>query len=150
VDEAQFLHDEQLLLAFEELEEAFKLVEKAATEQDIDISPYLPEPKGFREIQRLPQNIQKDWFKSIKKEIKFLIENLIFDKDETPKLGDEIIPAIIVFKAKVTSRGYLDKVKARCVARGDLQQKSDDLDSLWSSCVFARTFKLFVTRANRL
>ena len=54
---------------------------------------------------------------------------------------------MLIFKAKVTSRGFLDKLKARLVARGDLQHKSTDADYLWSPCVFARTFKMFVTRA---
>ena len=76
-----------------------------------------------------------------------MVENQTFDKDDKPNPGDEIIPAIFVFKAKVTSRGFLDKLKARCVARGDSQQKSSDPDSVWSPCVFARTFKLFVAQA---
>ena len=54
---------------------------------------------------------------------------------------------MIIFKAKITSRGFLDKLKARCVARGDLQVKLGDPDHLWSPCVFARTFKLFVAQA---
>ena len=54
---------------------------------------------------------------------------------------------MLIFKAKVTSRGFLDKLKARLVACGDLQHKSTDADYLWSPCVFARTFKMFVTRA---
>jgi hypothetical protein len=53
---------------------------------------------------------------------------------------------MIIFKAKVTSRGYLDKLKARCVAGGDLQQKSAEED-VWSPCVFGRTFKMFVADA---
>ena len=69
------------------------------------------------------------------------------DKQGSPVLGDEIIPAMLIFKAKVTSRGYLDKLKTRYVARGDLQQKSGDPETLWSPCVFARTFKMFVGQA---
>ena len=56
---------------------------------------------------------------------------------------------MINFKAKVTSRGFLDKLKAHCVARGDLQVKSNDPEHLWSPCVFARTFKVFVAEAVR-
>ena len=61
--------------------------------------------------------------------------------------GDEVIPCMLFFKAKVTSRGYLDKLKSRCVARGDLQVKSNDPEHLWSPCVFARTFKMFIAEA---
>ena len=54
---------------------------------------------------------------------------------------------MIIFKAKVTSRGFLDKLKACCVEQGDLQVKSNDPEHLWSPCVFARTFKVFVDEA---
>ena len=91
--------------------------------------------------------IQRDWLKAVRKEIKFLIDNGTFDTSEKVQPGDETIPAILVYKAKITSRGYLDKLKARCVARGDLQQKTTDPDDLWSPCVFARTFKAFVYQA---
>ena len=95
----------------------------------------------------LPEEIKKAWIIAIRKELRFIIENGTFRRGEKPLSGDEIIPAMLIFKAKVTSRGYLDKLKARCVARGDLQQKSDDPDNLWSPCVFARTFKMFVAEA---
>ena len=32
--------------------------------------------------------------------------------------GDEVVPSIIIFKAKVTSLQFLDKLKVRCVVRG--------------------------------
>ena len=52
----------------------------------------------------------------------------------------------MVYKAKITSKGYLDKLKARCVARGDLQQKSTP-EETWAPCVFSRTFKMFTCMA---
>jgi hypothetical protein len=87
-----------------------------------------------------------DWVKAVQKEVKFLVENETFQRGEKPNAGDEVIPAIFVYKAKITSKGYLDKLKARCVARGDLQEKSDPND-LWAPCVFAWTFKVFVSQA---
>ena len=56
---------------------------------------------------------------------------------------DEVIPAMFIFKAKITNKGYLDKLKARLVARGDLQTKHID-DDVWALCIFARTFKTFL------
>jgi hypothetical protein len=94
----------------------------------------------------LGKEIQEDWIKTIRKEITFLVENGTFRRGEKPKDGDEIIPAMVIFKAKLTSRGYLDKLKARCIARGDLQQKSAEED-VWSPCMFGRTFKMFVADA---
>ena len=58
-----------------------------------------------------------------------------------------MVPSIVIFKAKITSCGFLDKLNAICVARGDLQHTSIDPDVLWSPCVFERTFKMFVAQA---
>jgi hypothetical protein len=140
------LQQEQMIKSFDEIESAFSAVTEAAELQDIPISPYLPEPKSLRDIKNLGKEIQADWVKAIRKEIKFLVENGTFRRGEKPMDGDEVIPAMVIFKAKVTSRGYLDKLKARCVARGDLQQKSAEED-VWSPCVFGRTFKMFVADA---
>ena len=141
------MKEEFIGMAMADIAVAFEQINIASDLHDVPITPYLPEPKNFRDISRLPDKIQQDWVKAIKKEIKFLIENETFNHEETPKDGDEIIPAMFIYKAKVTSRGYLDKLKARCVARGDLQIKSNDPDELWSPCVFARTFKMFVANA---
>ena len=94
----------------------------------------------------MPPSIRDDWIKAIKKEVKFIIENETFRRGEKPMPGDEIIPSIIIFKAKITSKGFLDKLKARLVARGDFQSPSAPEDT-WAPCVFGRTFKIFVTRA---
>lgn len=141
------LKHEQMYLAFQEIEHVFQLIDDAAAALDIPIGPYLPEPKRIDDFSVMPIDIKEAWIKSIQKEVKFIIENETFKRGEEPIIGDEIIPAMLIFKAKVTSRGYLDKLKTRCVARGDLQQKSEDPDNLWSPCVFARTFKMFVAQA---
>ena len=145
---AHFSIAEHMFTAFEEIESVFKVIDEAAALQDIPIAPYLPEPKSLEAIKRLPDKIKEGWVKAIRKELKGVIEeNETFRRGEELQLGDEIIPAMIIFKAKVTSRGYLDKLKARLVARGDLQQRDEDPDTLWSPCVFARTFKMFVVEA---
>ena len=145
----QQLKNELMLETFEEVEAVFTAVFEAAASEDVPIAPYLPEPKSFREIQLLPEEIKKGWIKAIVKELTFLINNGTFEKGVKPVNGDEIVPSMIVYKAKVTSRGFLDKLKARCVARGDLQFTSDEPETLWSPCVFARTFKMFVAEAVR-
>jgi hypothetical protein len=140
------LKEEQMCTAFDEMESAFSAVTKAVELQDVPISPYFPEPKSLKDIFFLPESIQNDWVKSIQKEVKFLIEDGTFKRREKLQDGDGVIPSMIIFKAKVTSRGYLDKLKAKCVARGDLQQKCAGED-VWSPCVFRRTFKMFVADA---
>ena len=51
----------------------------------------------------------------------------------------------MIFKAKTTSRGTLDKLKARCCARGDLIEDPIGQDN-WSSCVSQRTVRLFIAQ----
>ena len=124
----------------------FEALEAAAENEDIDVTPYLPEPRNWREVMRCPENICNDWIKAIKKETKNLVELGTFKRGEIPREGDEILPGIFIFKAKLTSRGFLDKCKARCVARGDLEVKNDGED-VWSPCVQSRSFKMFVAFA---
>ena len=147
-ESVRYLSEEHLELAEMENHRSFEMLCQVGELEDVDIAPYLPEPKNFRQVLQCPPNIRDDWFKAIKKEIKFIIENDTFRRGERPKPGDEIIPAIIVFKAKITSKGFLDKLKARLVARGDFQSPSAPEDT-WAPCVFGRTFKIFVTRAVR-
>ena len=109
-------------------------LQAAADKDNIDITPYLPEPKNLRQILQNPPPIQDAWLKSTKKEVKFIIENETFRKGEEMQEGDEAIPAIFVYKAKITSKGYLDKLKARLVARGDLQINKDH-DGLGTLCI---------------
>ena len=139
---------ERILQTFGENEAVFTTLTEAAKEIDVPLDQYLPEPQSLDEIMRLPPQIQRDWLAACKKEFKFIIENETLDGGEQElQVGDEVIPCMLIFKAKVTSRGFLDKLKARCVACGDLQVKSNDPEHLWSPCVFSRTFKMFVAEA---
>ena len=65
---------------------------------------------------------------------------------------DDIIASMIIFKAKITSNGFFDKLKARVVVRGDYQSLPLPKDT-WDPCVFGRTFQIFVcwsVQANKL
>ena len=104
---------------------------------------------SLREIQMLPDEIKKGWIKAILKELLFLIKNETFEKGAQPEDGDEVVPSMIIYKAKVTSKGFLEKLKACCIARGDLQFTSDEPEAFWSPCDFARTLKMFVSEAAR-
>ena len=98
------LKDDLLLTTFEENEYVFTALSDAAKLEDIPIAPYLPEPKSLREIQRLPDEIKKGWIKAILKELLFLIKNETFEKGVQPEDGDEVVPSMIIYKAKVTSK----------------------------------------------
>ena len=58
------------------------------------------------------------------------------------------MPTKLVLKAKSLADGTLDKLKARTVARGDLQ-KDNDWQDTWSACASIRTVKLFLAFASR-
>jgi hypothetical protein len=144
--EIKVLQEEYIHQALDFNDYMFNTIEKAAEKDNVDIGPYLPEPRNLQQIKQCPEKIQSDWVKTVQKEVKFLVDNETFQRGKKPNEGDEVIPAIFVYKAKITSKGYLDKLKARCVARGDLQEKSDPND-IWAPCVFARTSKVFVSQA---
>ena len=55
-------------------------------------------------------------------------------------------PTKLVLKAKSLADGSLDKLKARIVARGDLQ-KDNEWQDTWSACVSMRTVKMFLALA---
>ena len=140
------LIDESVNMMIEECSMVFDVLAFAADLEDIDIAPYLPEPRNLKQLLQCPLPIKLAWIKVVKKELKFIIENETFRRGEVPASDDEVIPSIIIFKAKITSKGFLDKLKARLVARGDFQSPSLPEDT-WAPCVFGRTFKVFVCRA---
>ena len=104
------------MASFEECFSIFHILTAAAANEDIPLDPYIPEPKSLQAILALPPEIQAGWIKAIVKELRFVIENGTFKEGESPVEGDEVVPSMLIFKAKITSRGFLDKLKARCVA----------------------------------
>ena len=85
----------------------------AANYHPIDI--FLPEPTSLKAVQCLPPKICDMWIKVAESEIQTLVENDIFDLSGEPRLGEQIIPIKLIFKAKQCSDGYLDKLKVRGV-----------------------------------
>ena len=49
---------------------------------------------------------------------------------------------MMVLKAKITSKGTLDELNGRCVARGDIQDNLSKEDT-WLGCVAVRTVRIF-------
>jgi hypothetical protein len=141
-------HEYYVAQAMEHNEHIFNVIDNAATKENIEIAPYVPEPRNLRQLMVCPPQIRDDWLKAVQKELWFIVENKTFKRGESPKPGNEIIPSIFIFKTKLTSKGYLDKLKARCVARGDLQAKPD-LNDVWAPCIFSHTFRVFVSQATR-
>ena len=95
---------------------------------------------------RQPREIQKAWLKSIESELRNLIETNKTFNIEDPQPSEQVIPTKLVLKAKSLADGSLDKLKARIVARGDLQ-KDNEWQDTWSACASMRTVKMFLALA---
>ena len=90
------------------------------------------------------------WLRSIRREIKVLIDSNAFKKgNHTPSDDDEVLPTTVRYKVKINSEGKVDKLKCRIAVRGDLQQSINDTD-LWSGVVNTKTVKIFLCRAAKL
>ena len=97
------LQSETMMVSIEESSQIFLDLCNSAQIQDVPIAPYLPEPKNLKQIMKLPIEIRNGWIKAIVKELKFIIENNTFRRGEQVREGDEVVPSIIIFKAKITS-----------------------------------------------
>ena len=87
------------------------------TEVKTPIDQYLPEPRSYKALSKLPDKIFDQWIKSARAELSQLINVGTFDTATFPSENDQVIPTMMIYKAKVNSQGYLDKLKCRCVAR---------------------------------
>ena len=47
-------------------------------EQGSEVAPFLPEPRNFAEVTRLPAEVKKPWLRATLKEVKNLIDNQTF------------------------------------------------------------------------
>ena len=66
----------------------------------IDITPYLPEPKGIKQIIKLPEGKLKDqWKSAIRKELATITE-CTFNLNGQPLVGEQILPLMLIFKVK--------------------------------------------------
>ena len=107
---------------------AFNATMEILGEPDTDPSPFLPEPRTFRDALRCPLEVMRAWFKAVVKELKGLIIGNRCFKMEMPREGEQVAPLWLVFKAKIGMMGLLDKLKVRAVFRGDLYQDDNDID----------------------
>ncbi|KAI2489828.1 hypothetical protein MHU86_24763 [Fragilaria crotonensis] len=94
-----------------------------STENDDPVDKYLPEPQSFQAVLKLDDDIRSAWLHAIKMEIKNLIDHGTFILGQKPHVDELIIPVKLVLKAKQTASGKLDKLKARLVARGDMEKR---------------------------
>jgi hypothetical protein len=92
--------------------------------------------------------IKQEWLKSVRKEIKTLVNSNTFQED-TLHPGESSMPVMEIFKVKVKSNGLLDKLKTRLVVRGDLQDKNITKDK-WSPSASFYSLKMFLAHTCKL
>jgi hypothetical protein len=105
---------------------AMLTIDNATISQEEPAEPvdkYLPEPQSLKAVLKLDDDIRSAWLHAIRMEIKNLIDHGTFILGQTPSQADPIIPVKLVLKAKQTATGKLEKLKARLVARGDLEKR---------------------------
>ena len=72
---------------------------------------------------RCDPDVRKAWLHSLHLEIQNLIKHETFIIGEIPRKDELIIPIKLIFRAKQTANGDLEKCKARIVARGDMEKR---------------------------
>ena len=116
------------LPTFDPLQTAMLAIDTSATasDQTTDDEPvekYLPEPQSFKAVLKLDDDVRAAWLHAIRMEVKNLIDHDTFILGEQPRKDELIVPVKLVLKAKQTANGKLEKLKARLVARGDLEKR---------------------------
>jgi hypothetical protein len=115
-----------------------------------DANSWEPAPKPIREILSSPEGVvQDEWMKSIRKELKTLVDANTFSTTDSLLPGKTSTQVMETFKVTMKSDGSLDKLKTRLVVRGDIQDKNISEDK-WSPTASFRALKMFFTHACRL
>jgi hypothetical protein len=70
----------------------------------------------------------------------------MFSLDDWPQLNEQVLPTKLVYKAKQTSKGNLDKLKGSVVAHSDLEKGPYKMDT-WAPCATARGIKILLAFA---
>jgi hypothetical protein len=86
-------------------------------------------PKTYKEAMTLPE--AQAWDEATKKEITSIYKKGVVKVVKLPK-DAKCLPTRMVFKAKPTAIGMLDKLKARIIVRGDQQQPGIDYTEKFS------------------
>ena len=107
---------------------AMMTIDKQATTSDDfpcdePVDKYLPEPQSLKAVLKLDDDVRSAWLHAICIKIKNLVDHDTFILNEQLHKHKQTIPVKLVLKAKQTASGKLEKLKARLVARGDMQKR---------------------------
>jgi hypothetical protein len=99
--------------AYEDLAHACAIEATPIPPNKNDALSWKPAPATIRDMIRMPDGtVKQEWLKSVKKELKTLVESNTFQED-TLHAGEVSTPVIETFKVKVKSDGSLDKLTCR-------------------------------------
>jgi len=126
--------------------EAYSAVQEQ-TKEPVDL--YIPEPQSFKAILTLPHKQREAWLKAYKSELKNLIDDNKTFIIERPRTGERVIPTKPVFRAKQTKDGFLEKLKVREVALGNLERRDDNEDT-WSPGTSSSGVCMFLAQAAKM
>ena len=124
------------------------------TDEDIDSpgsdpTPFMPTPRSITEVYRLPTAVRRAWTKAFVKEIKGILIDRQACVVEDPNPDDKIIPIMDIHKAKLDKDGLLERIKTRCVFRGDLFSPKADMDA-WNPHASFLALKVMLATCARL
>ena len=69
-------------------------------ESGSEVLHFIPEPRNFAEVTRLPADVKKAWLKAYLKAIKNVINNQIFLMGE-PEKGEPVTPCMDFYKTQI-------------------------------------------------
>ena len=113
-----------------------------------DPSPFLQLPRSISDTDYMPTPVAKAWNKSFVKEVTGILVSRQACKIEDPNPDDYVIPVMDVYRCKLDQNGLLDKVKVRCVFRGDLYNPKDPQDP-WNPHANFLSYKIFLADSAR-
>src|SRR5690606_22323231 len=92
----------------------------------------IPEPKSYHQAKSSAE--WKEWQKAMDEELQSLKENQVWEVVPKPA-NRKIVDCKWVYKVKTDANGYLERYKARLVARGFTQVPGQDFDEIFSPVV---------------
>ena len=109
------------------------------------MSHFIPEPRNFAEVTRLPADVKKAWLKATLKYIENLIDNQTFTMDD-PEKGYPETPCMYVYKKNIKSYVSIYKLKLRILVTGEFKNK-EMIGENWDQKSSTRTLNYFLSYA---
>ena len=125
------------------------MMEAEAGKPGSDPSPFMPTPRSITEIHHLPTQVHRAWTKAFVKEVKGILIDRTACSIEDPGPEDKVIPIMDLYQAMLDKDGLLEKLKVRCVFRGDLYSPNANMDS-WNPHASFLALKVFLASCARL